>query len=802
MEKNIRILVVDDDDIDRETIRRYFRRSNLPYVLETVESETEALNILEKNEFDLILLDYNLRTATAFDILPHTGNSPVIFVTGGGSEEIAVQAMRRGAYDYLVKDPDYNYLNALPITIRSVLKRKEAENALRDNEERFRALTEKAADLIMILNHKLEFTYVSPSIAMFGYSPAEINGKKTGKFIHADDISLFEEALEHSMRTPYEAVKLDEIRIRRKNNSWALLEGLFTCMLDQPGVNGIVINGRDITVRKQAEEELQKARDQLELRVEERTKELKLANEKLMQEIHERKKSEDALRKSEERLNKFMDSATEAFFLLNANLNLIDVNKRGLELLRLPEKKKELAGKNIADIMPGFKQSGSYARCLEVIRSGHPYTIEDYVLSPRYGELRGILKAFKVGEGLGIIIIDTTRSKQLEEQLRQALKMEALGNLAGGIAHDFNNILGIIMGFTELAFDDIPGHSLACSNLRQVLAAVNRAKEMVKQIMAFSRENEKKQEPVYLDQLLREVLKLLKSTLPPSIKIQPDIDEKVSHIYADSTQMHQVIMNICTNAVHAMKKKGGILNIRLKETEFQPPGIKGKKTGRSRYLHLEIADTGHGMTTEIKKRIFEPYFTTKKQGEGTGMGLAVAHGIVKSHDGDITVSSKPREGTTFHIYLPAANAGKNEAADDTGKDRAKLHHPNERILFVNEENNLAKMAKNMLESLGYRVVIKHHAGEAVEIFTSNPDGFDLAVIDQVIPGMTGERLAFEFKCIKADTRVILCVGSEGVIDEDDFKSKGIDTLIRKPILLRDMATAIRDVLDDKKNGCR
>lgn len=797
MEENIRILLVDDDDVDRESIRRYFRRLNLPYVLETAASETEALEALDKGEFDLILLDYNLQTATGFDILPHTGNTPVIFVTGGGSEEIAVRAMRQGAYDYLVKDQDYNYLNALPITISSVLKRKQAEKALRDNEERFRALTEKATDLVMILNHQFEFTYVSPSIRMLGYSPEQVMGKKPRDFIHPDDISLLEQSLEQSIKVPFEAVKMNEIRIRHRDNSWALLEGLFTCMFQQPGVNGIVINGRDITVRKKAEEELQKAREQLELRVEERTKELKLANEKLIQEISERKKSEEALRKSEERLNKFMDSATEAFFLFDPGLNLIDINKRGLELLRVQGNKEQPVGKNLADIMPDCKQSGSYAKYLEVIRSGHPYTIEDYVFSSQYSELKGILKAFQVGAGLGIIIIDTTRSKQLEEQLRQALKMEALGNLAGGIAHDFNNILGIIMGFTELAFDEIPTGSRLWSNLRQVLSAVNRGKEMVKQIMAFSRKNEKKQEPVCLCKLLKEAVKLLESTVPHFIEIRPDIDEKVSPIYADSTQMHQVIMNICTNAVHAMKDQGGILGIRLKDKYLEPSISKRTNPDQGRYVILTISDTGHGMTSEIKKRIFEPYFTTKKQGEGTGMGLAVAHGIVKSHGGDITVFTTPQKGTTFQVYLPTSSNTENKAVDGTVKDQAKPHQPNERILFVYEENNLAKMVKSMLESLGYQVVTKADSNEAIEVFTTDPDGFDLAIIDEVMPDMTGDRLAFELRCIKADTRIILCVGSDGIIDEDNFKSKGINALIRKPILLRDMAVVIRSVLDDK-----
>jgi PAS domain S-box-containing protein len=810
MEKEIRILLVDDDEIDLEVFQRYVSKAGLAYAVETAASEEKALDTLERDTFDVVLLDYNLGPTTGIDLLPHIGTTPVIFVTGGGSEEIAAQAMRHGCYDYLIKDPDYNYLKVLPITIRNVLEHRKAEIALRENEERFRALTEKADDLVMILDHQYTYTYVSPSVRLLEYSPAEVLGKNPHYFVHPMDIPLLEESLGESIHRPYEAVKMQEVRIRRKNGSWALLEGLLTSMLDQPGIQGIVFNGRDITERKQAEEALKKAHDLLEIRVEERTKELKYTNEKLMQEISERKKSEEALRKSEERLNKFLDSATEAFFLLDADLNFTDVNQRGLELLRMQGNKHLLLGKNITEVMPDTRECGIYERYREVMHRGQPYIIEDYTLPSEYGELKGVLKVFKVGDSLGMILIDTTRSKRLEAKLRQAQKMEALGSLAGGIAHDFNNILGIIMGYAELISDDIQGNSRAWGNLQQVLSAANRGKEMIKQIMAFSKINEKKYEAVNLQDLVKEVLMLLESTLPDSIQVRIYNQERVGHIHADSTQIHQVLVNICTNAIHAMKEQGGTLDVYLKEENLDPAAIGSRDLERGAYAHLIVTDTGHGMTTDVQKRIFEPYFTTKKQGEGSGMGLAVAHGIVKGHGGEITVQSKPFKGTSFHIYLPVPNQEavhygrenpgnkENELKTILPPEEAFLSKAN--ILFAYEEDDLLTKAKLLLEYLGYQVVTKTSTAEALEAVRTDPTTFHLVITDQTMADMSGERLAFEIKCLKPQIKIILCTGLGENIDEDYFKANGISALVRKPIILRDMAAIVKEVLTESERS--
>ncbi len=921
----VRMLLVEDDDIDRDAMLRHVRKEGLPYQILVAETEAQALEALEKESYDVVLLDYDLRTATGLDLLPHTGDTPAIFITGSGTEAIAVEAIRKGASDYLIKDPERNYLTVLPLTIRNVLGRRDAEKALRDSEARFRALTEKVGDLALIIGKDGIFTYASPSARMFGYPPEELIGMKLSQFIHPDDLHFVKKSLAQSAQRPYEAIRLHEIRARIKAGPWVQLEGLLTNMYDEPGINGIVVNGRDITQRKrieealdeseaklrttlssisdlvfgldqngviidyhrpsqnqelykpsaerlgklysdvlpphltkllgkamveatstgkvqhldypmvvdgktywfeakvsirknhrgesrgftvvarnitdrkQAEEALKQAHDKLEQRVEERTRELKAANENLRQEIHQREISEDALRKSEERLTKFMNSATESFFLLDANLNFITINKRGLEIL---EKNNEhVIGKNLADILPDSRSSGRYERHLEVIRTGEPFTIEDFVSPFTSHDFRGILKSFKVGDGLGVMLIDTTDSKRLEEQLRQSQKMEAIGSLAGGIAHDFNNILGIIMGYTYLALDDTQQGSRTRGNLEHVLSAAERAKQLVSQILTFSRKSEKKHKPLLLDEIVTEVLKLLRSTLPTTIDIRYQVEGVLNAVLANSTQIHQVVMNICTNAAHAMREKGGVLKITLKEIAVCSDGaedaaplpslVEGGQLPSGQFQQLTFSDTGQGMVQKIVNRIFEPYYTTKKPGEGTGLGLAVVHGIVKSHGGDISVSSEPGKGTTFHIFLPVTTAGRTAKKQQTGT----IEGGSERILLVDDEQELANMGKQMLEKFGYQVTSTTASVEALEIFTMKPQTFDLLITDQTMPALTGLQLAKKIRQIKPGIPIVLCTGYSENINEATLKANRIDAFIMKPFQKKDFARVIRDALN-------
>lgn len=388
---------------------------------------------------------------------------------------------------------------------------------------------------------------------------------------------------------------------------------------------------------------------------------------------------------------------------------------------------------------------------------------------------------------------DITERKKLEDQLRQAQKMEAIGTLAGGIAHDFNNILAVIMGYTELILEDMPEHEPHHQSLKQVMAAARRGEEMVKQILAFSRKGEEEKKPVYINHILEEALKMLRSSLPTTIEIKSRIEGNLGLAMANPTQVQQVIMNLSTNAAHAMREDGGVLEITLKEmivkeNEDDPMGLN---LPPGRYQLMTVKDTGSGMTPTVMERIFEPYFTTKSPGEGTGMGLSVVHGIIKSHGGEIRVFSKPAEGTTFHVYFPAAEDVKEPIIK---KDRPVLGG-SERILFVDDDNNLAEMGKLILEKLGYNVTVRTSSIEALEVFRKTPNKFDLVITDQTMPNKTGTQLTRELLRIRPDIPVILSTGFSETVNKENFKALGIRAFVMKPIAKNDIAKIIRKVLD-------
>jgi PAS domain S-box-containing protein len=382
--------------------------------------------------------------------------------------------------------------------------------------------------------------------------------------------------------------------------------------------------------------------------------------------------------------------------------------------------------------------------------------------------------------------IDVSDKWQLEKRLAQAQKMEAIGTLAGGIAHDFNNILSAIIGYTELSLIDIPKGSALQNNLQQVLKAGGRAKELVRQILAFSRQRESELAPVKVSLIVNEALKLLRASLPATIKMRHFIKSNLS-VLTDPTNIHQVLMNLCTNASFAMQEKGGVLEVSLNDVDLdadfarQHPGVKPGK-----FTNLTVRDTGCGMTTEVAERIFDPFYTTKKVGEGTGMGLSVVHGIVKSHGGTIIVESTPGKGSVFSVFLPAV---------ETEEDQAQLIITgSERILFVDDEDFLVDIGKRMLERLGYRVTAKTSSLGAFELFRQSPDEFDLVITDMTMPDMTGDVLARKLIAIRPDIPIIVCTGYSERINPDIVKEIGIKELAMKPVVMKDIAQLIKRVL--------
>jgi|GEM_PF-1666175 len=385
--------------------------------------------------------------------------------------------------------------------------------------------------------------------------------------------------------------------------------------------------------------------------------------------------------------------------------------------------------------------------------------------------------------------------EKLAGQLREAQKAEAVGTLAGGIAHDFNNILGVIIGYTQLAKDVLAPDDQAVSMLDSILNAGDRAKDLIQQILAFSWDSSQDRKPMQIPPVIKEVVNLLNATIPKNIVIHRDIDPGCGTILGNAGQIHQVLMNLCTNAYHAMREYGGTLTVALKPVDI-PAG--SNKTGDMElppgaYVRLEVSDTGHGMSQNVMERIFDPYFSTKKKGEGTGLGLAVVQGIVKSHNGIIRVSSTPGKGATFSICLPRLDV-------ESGVSQSALTVPlprgDEHILFVDDEEHLVNIWTRVLEKLGYDVTATTSSVEALELFRANPGGFDLVITDMNMPHLTGSQLTKDLIEIRPDIPVILCTGYSEMMGKGEAKNIGFREYVMKPVLREDFTRTIRKVLDE------
>lgn len=383
---------------------------------------------------------------------------------------------------------------------------------------------------------------------------------------------------------------------------------------------------------------------------------------------------------------------------------------------------------------------------------------------------------------------------KLESQLFQMQKMETIGTLAGGIAHDFNNILTPILGYTEMALEELEDENTLKYDVEQIHNAALRAKDLVQQILTFSRQVDVDKRPLHLDKVIREVLSLVKSSFPANIEIILDLDPNCGTVMADATQIHQVVMNLCTNAYHSMRETGGTIKIELFVTKVTRETVqKHTNLKIGTYVCTSIKDTGHGMDEKTISRIFEPFFTKKEVGEGSGLGLAVVHGIINSYDGAIIVESEQKKGSDFTIYLPQYSEGQETSEKTSGKVRKG----NEHILFIDDEEEITFMGKRMLEGLGYSVSIHTKSLTALEDFMSNPKKYDLVVTDQTMPYMLGTDLVSRFKEIRPDIKAIIITGFGDSITEEVAKDKGINAIVIKPLILSKFSTLIRKILDKK-----
>ena len=515
-------------------------------------------------------------------------------------------------------------------------------------------------------------------------------------------------------------------------------------------------------------------------------------NEQLAREISER----ELAQMKAARFGHILERSINEIYVFNAdNLKFIQVNKGARD--NLGYSIEELQRLTPLDLKPEMTYE-SFLNLIEPLRTAKKDVIiintmhkrKDGSLYPVEAHIQFV--AFESVPVFVAIVLDVTENRRMEKQLKQAQKMEAIGTLAGGIAHDFNNILSAILGYTELSLSTVKKKSVLYNNLQKVLRAVARAKDMINQILTFSRQTDQDLEPVQVKQIVAETLQFLRASLPTTVRIVQDIQSE-SLILADPTQIHQVLLNLCTNAGHAMEEKGGVLEVKLKdvkfETDFRDEHIELEPGS---YVELTISDTGHGMPAYVVDRMFEPFFTTKGIGEGTGMGLSVVHGIVGSYGGVIGAHSDPGEGTTIKVYFPVV--------DRQVESHIQIEEPaatgTERILFVDDVPDLVTIGKQMLESLGYTVTTCTSSLEALKLFKAKPDQFDLVITDMTMPYMPGDILSTELMKVRPEIPVILCTGYSSKISDEKASRIGIKAFAYKPISKQDIAKMVRRVLDE------
>ncbi|WP_163339086.1 PAS domain-containing protein [Desulfopila sp. IMCC35008] len=750
------------------------------------------------------------------------------------AENVTLKALERGKryeHEYRVKgfSGDWRIINAQAATLEDkngepirmsgfatdITDRKEMEEALKRSQQRFELAMTASRDGIYDWDLVTNKIYYSPGWkSMLGYGNDELPNDFSvwEKLTEPVDVKRsweMQQELINKVRDRFEM----EFRMKHKDGHWVDILSRATAIFDHNGKAVRIVGTHvDVTERRQIKEKSNRLKERLEslwniTKISD--SDTKTISDHVLVEVQKMTQSQYAfygfLNENEnDMILHAWSQETMEDCRTKANTIHFSIDRAGIWAEAVKEKK-ILTINDLSSDLPGKKGvPGGHVQLTRLMVV--PYIKEDKVISV-------VAVANKETEYLKDdeeqvlafmrnvqLLIDRKTAQQeaaeMATHLQQAQKMEAIGTLAGGIAHDFNNILGSILGYAEMVQEDCPPGSTMRRDMDRVVEASLRAKELVRQILAFSHQTETEEVPLQPALIIKEAVKMLRSSLPTTIDLQQDIDPEAGLTLADPTQIHQILTNLCTNAFHAMEKTGGTLNISLKNKSFTLSElVHAPHVQPGTFVEISVRDTGPGIKPEIMDKIFDPFFTTKEIGKGTGMGLAIIHGIAKKSGGFISCKSSPSEGTTFYVYLPIYAGMTPPVAEMAPLELIKPG--NERILFIDDEEMLAEMGKTMLERLGYKVTVETSSIQALRILQNQPDRFDLIITDQTMPGMTGSDLARRILQLRPKLPIILCTGFSNQISEEKAKIYGIKGFAMKPLAKKDLADLIRKVLDEE-----
>lgn len=761
-----KILVIDDMKSFREQIVSILSSEGFEVI--GADDGLKGLEIAKEYLPDLIICDIMMPEIDGYQVLDtlrehtETATIPFIFTTVKSEREDVRQGMSLGADDYITKPfTAQEIITAVKTGLSKRDKLNQHYNTIAEKvtKERLQYLLSTCPAVIYSCcpSDYNKFTYISNNITtLLGYTPEEFVEEKGfwNNHIHVSDLPRVLSELSHMKEQNFYTI---EYRFLCKDGNYRWIYDERRLISDNLG-NPLDIVGSwlDITEKKTAEEDLL-------------------------------------------RLSTAIEQSVESVVITDTSGNIQYVNP-AFEMLS-GYCKDEITGKNCRMFKSDKHDREFYDRMWHIISEGNVWKglISNKKKDDTLYDIKTTISPVKDITGKIInyvsVMYDITGELKMENQLRQAQKMEAIGTLASGIAHDFNNVLAVIIGYTEMALYKPKSITSKKYYLEQILNSAHKAKDLIVQILSFSRSREEEVKPVKVSSIIRESLKLLKPTLQENIKIRKNLEAKSDIIMAESTQINQVIMNLCTNSIYAMSESGGVLEVGLTDVMLDSYDVACYTDLPSGpYVKLTVSDTGHGMTQEIVERIFEPFYTTKEKGEGTGLGLSIVHGIVKNLRGVITVYSEPWVGTTFEILIPRIECKTGKRVDEI----VEMPEGSGTVLFVEDEESVHYMMKEMIERLGYKIVSTLNSTEGLKIFRDNYKDFDLVITDQSMPGMTGIELGKEIISISPITPVLLLTSFNDFFTQDSLLGAGIKKFLVKPVSFNELSETIRILIQKAK----